>query len=214
MKNRPLCGICLILFLLFAAGIHVGKDRLIKELRPSPLEQAVKDKAEIVLTGCLYKKEVKDKFQVLYLKNNSINYQEQSIKESKIIVYEENMTEVHIGQKLKAAGEVSFFLPACNPGNFDWKLYYQKQNIHASVWAERLEIMDSRISRPMDMLYEFRQQWKAVLEKEMDEEKRGVLAAMLLGEKGEMDADLKELYQVNGIGHILAKKCTVRKGCV
>ena len=36
------------------------------------------------------------------------------------------------------------------------------------------------------------------------EKNGGILAAMLLGEKSEMDSEVKELYQNNGISHILA----------
>ena len=35
-------------------------------------------------------------------------------------------------------------------------------------------------------------------------EKGGILNAMLLGDKQQMDAEIKEQYQVNGIAHILA----------
>jgi len=38
----------------------------------------------------------------------------------------------------------------------------------------------------------------------MGEQEGAVLSAVLLGEKGGMDPELKELYQKNGIGHILA----------
>nr|WP_279327675.1 ComEC/Rec2 family competence protein [Dorea longicatena] len=38
----------------------------------------------------------------------------------------------------------------------------------------------------------------------MGERDGSALAAILLGEKSGMDQEMKELYQVNGIGHILA----------
>ena len=50
----------------------------------------------------------------------------------------------------------------------------------------------------------FRAGWKELLVREMGEREGGVLAAILLGEKSDMDPEMKELYQVNGIGHILA----------
>ncbi len=204
MKNRPLCSICLILFLLAGAGIHAGGRRLVKELRPSPLETTAYGGESICLTGRVYEKEMKDKYQILYLKDNSINIQRQSLKESRIIIYDELKTKVHIGQLVQAEGEVSFFEPARNPGNFDQKFYYQKQNIHARVWAERIIITDKRRNLFFDGLYEFRENWKAVLREQTDRDSMAVLSAVLLGEKGEMEPDLKELYQVNGIAHILA----------
>jgi len=38
----------------------------------------------------------------------------------------------------------------------------------------------------------------------MGEKNGAVLSAILLSEKKEMDAEIKELYQKNGIGHVLA----------
>ena len=43
-----------------------------------------------------------------------------------------------------------------------------------------------------------------MLQREMGERDGSALAAILLGEKSGMDQEMKELYQVNGIGHILA----------
>lgn len=203
-----------MIFFLMCIGIHAGGESLVRELRPSPAERNIEDGEEISLTGQLYQKEIKDEYQILYLKNNSINSQGKSLKESKIIVYDESKIKLHIGQLVQTEGKVSFFEPAYNPGNFDQKLYYQKQDIHARVWAGDIHITDERKNVFFDCLYELRQRWKSVFQKNMRPEDATVLAAMLLGEKGDMGVNLKELYQVNGIGHILAKKCTRRSICV
>ena len=99
---------------------------------------------------------------------------------------------------------MSFFQNARNPGNFDQKLYYQRQDIHGSAWAKEVEVVDDSIWKIRDWLSEFRSQWKKALIQAMGEKDGNVLSAMLLGEKSEMDPDTKELYQVSGIGHILA----------
>lgn len=214
MKNRPLCCVCLLIFLLMCAAVYAGGDKIVKELAPSPLELCAQEGDTIRLTGQLYKKDIREDYQILYLKNNSINYQGQSLTESRIIVYDEEKTEVRIGQRIGAAGEVSFFAAAFNPGNFDRKLYYQKQDIHASVWAGKVAVTDDRADIFTDGLYRCRQNWSKIFGKYMGEEDSAVLSAMILGEKSGMDAELKELYQGNGIGHVLAKKCTRRSICV
>lgn len=53
-------------------------------------------------------------------------------------------------------------------------------------------------------LYELRQKWKRILIDAAGEEDGGALAAILLGEKQGMDREIRELYQVNGIAHVLA----------
>lgn len=214
MKNRPLCTVCLILSLLICGAVCIGKERAVKELAPSSLECCARDGDEIVFTGQIYKKEIKDDYQILYLKNNSIRNQKQFFTESRIIVYEEEKTETRIGQRVKVSGEVSFFQSARNPGNFDQKLYYQRQDIHGSVWAGKLKIIDSRPDVLADRLERFRQRWGKVFEKYMGREEASVLSAMILGEKSGVDAEISGLYRGVGIGHLLAQKCTNKYICV
>ena len=101
-------------------------------------------------------------------------------------------------------GEVSFFENARNPGNFDQKRYYQIQDIHGIVWATEVRLLDSSRWELKNALVEFRSKWKENLVDAMGEEDGTTMGAMMLGEKSDMDQELKALYQANGIGHILA----------
>lgn len=209
MKNRPLLCVCLLL--LFAISIVTigGGEKFIKELRPSPIEQYAEAEENITVQGTIYRQEQKETYQKIYLNHNSIikfqktNHKIQ-IKENKILIYLKSNQKLHIGNKVKITGEVSFFDKARNPGNFDQKFYYQKQDIHACVWAENAEVIDTKTDTLKDCLAEFRMQWRALLEDELGERGGTILAAVLLGEKDGMDPEVKELYQANGIGHILA----------
>lgn len=188
-----------------------------KELRPSPAEMSLKEDDEILLSGKVYQKADKEKYQILYLKDNSINYHQQSLRESRLIIYDEEKCDADIGDILTVRGSIGFFENARNPGNFDRKLYYQKQDIHASVWAEsvrRQGNVHTRFENLKNCLCQFRQRWKECLCEVLGEKDGNTLAAMLLGEKGEMDEEVRELYQANGIGHVLAKKCTNDYICV
>ena len=207
MKNRPLCSVCLTVFILLGVMVHWGRGAFVKELRPSPLEQCVTEGEELTLTGQVYQKEIKDDSQVLYLKNNSFKYQGTFLKESRIIVYDNNKINVQIGDEISVTGEVFFYAPASNPGNFDQKLYYQKQDIHAGIWGRKIEISGAKsscVSYLLERLYQFRNAWKKTLLQKAGKEKGGVLSAILLGEKQEADPEIKQVYQTSGIGHILA----------
>ena len=208
MKNRPLLCTCLILLAGVVLSVFAGGSALIRQLRPSPLEIHAKQGEVLAITGQAYKIEKKEKHQAVYLKNNSIlqiqKDQKQSFQEPNFILYTDPEIQIHIGNAIRAAGELSFFQNARNPGNFDQKLYYQRQDIHGSAWAKEVEVVDDSIWKIRDWLSEFRSQWKKALIQAMGEKDGNVLSAMLLGEKSEMDPDTKELYQVSGIGHILA----------
>lgn len=204
MKERPLFTMCLVFLVFSFFVVLTGGERFLEELKPSGMEQGVPDGKKVVLAGQVYRKEQAEEYQILYLIHNSIIYQQQSIKESKIIVYDTRKTDVKIGNIVRAEGEVSFFDSARNPGNFDQKFYYRKQNIHVRIWSSKLEVTDGQVKTIPDALLKLRQRWREILLKTAGEQDGSVLCAMILGEKNGMDAEIKELYQQNGIAHILA----------
>lgn len=157
-----------------------------------------------VICGEVYKKIIEPEYQILYLKNNSITFQNQSYQEPYMIVYEDTFQKIKIGQGVTLQGTLSAFESARNPGNFDAKFYYVKQSLHGSFWCNKVIKVIGEENRFQEFLFRIRQQWKTVIINELGEEHGGILCAMLLSEKGEMDEEIKELYQKNGYGHLLA----------
>ena len=194
MRNRPLCSVCLMVFLIFSIGMTAGGSRFFRE--PMPPEIKKQAGKEVQITGQVYQIEVRESYQILYLILSK--------KTARILVYDDAKQSVQIGNKVNVKGELSLFEDARNPGNFDQKFYYEKQKIGAFLWAEALRVTD-RESNPLKQgLYELRQKWKRILIDAAGEEDGGALAAILLGEKQGMDREIRELYQVNGIAHVLA----------
>ena len=206
MRNRPLLSVCLIILCVLASCTLVGKERFIKELRPSLLEICTTQDESVIVCGVIYRQEQKENGQIIYLKHNSVYSisNKQKFQESKIIVYINSKEKLHIGNRIKVQGTVSFYENARNPGNFDQKFYYQKQGIHGKIYGSQMQITDKSVDVFQEKLAVFRAGWKELLVREMGEREGGILAAILLGEKSDMDPEMKELYQVNGIGHILA----------
>ena len=204
LKNRPLLSLCILLLAGIVLAVTVGGSRWIRELAPSPLEENADAGQKAALSGTVYQAEQKTKVQAIYLKNNSIWCRGASFFEKKILVYTDPGIQVKIGNKVKVTGEVSFFDPARNPGNFDQKRYYQKMDIHGLIWAEKVEITDPGTDALGQGLAGFRSGWKDLLVRAMGEKDGHTLAAMMLGEKSGMDPEIKTLYQATGIGHILA----------
>ena len=189
-------------------AVHFAGEYFLEELQPSQTEKYVPPDSTVRLEGEVYWKEEKEDYQILYLKNNSIIYnwsfKNHSLQESKILLYDPQKTEIKTGNKVQASGSLFFFDEARNPGGFDQKFYYQKQNIHAAIWGNEVRVTDQNVSFLRHKLQQFRDKWKASLYEAAGEEDGGILAAMILGDKTGMDAEIKELYQANGIGHILA----------
>lgn len=195
MKTRPLCFVCLLLILVQILGFMIsGESRY--EIPASSVFYSQK-KQTICVQGQVYKKKHNSTYQIIYLKNNSV-------PDSKLMIYDKNFIEISIGQKIEVRGSTDHFDRARNPGNFDQALYYAKQDIYGVIWADSMEVVDEKEHAFFEKLYQFKQLWKRSVLENMDEKQGGILVAMLLGDKEEMDSEVQELYQVNGIGHILA----------
>lgn len=187
-----------------AAAVWLGGSRFVKELEATALMQQAVSGDTVLVTGQVYAREIKSDYQVLYLKHNSIKFRKQQLKESKFIVYVKSSQEVKIGNKITAEGTVRFYEEPRNPGNFNEKRYYEKQGIHACMWSESVIVTSGSVWKVRESLFSFRQKWKAVLYDYMGEEQGTMLCGIMLGDKADIDPAVKELYQMNGIGHILA----------
>ncbi len=204
MKDRPLMYTCLVILVLIMLAVTCGREKLVRELRPSPLESAAPPGGAVVLQGQVYQTEQRSDYQRLYLKDNSIQYQEQTVRESRMIIYTDSNLQIHMGNKIRVRGEVSFFENARNPGNFDQKRYYQIRDIHGMVWAEEITLLDAGVWRWRSKLAEFRRRWQEALVSALGEEDGTAMGAMMLGERAEMDQELQSLLKAAGISHIIA----------
>lgn len=209
MIKRPLCTACLIFLAIQAVRVFGLKSA--EDLQPSALEYAVSEGTRVSLTGTVCKKEEKEKVTAVFLKDNAVFVREDHINESKLLVYVEQSSDwetIKIGNRVRVEGEVSLFGPARNPGNFDQKSYYQRQEIHVLVWADGLTVVSSRTDRLKEALAGIRASWGELLVSHLGEYYGGTMSAVLLGEKGGLDPEMKKLYQKNGIGHLLAINST------
>ena len=196
MKTRPLCSVCLLLIMIQVFLLIVTSGQSFLKI-PASSVFLEKEGKTIRITGQVYQKEITSKNQILYLKNNSVY-------DSKIIVYDQFFTEVSIGETISLSGTVNLFEEARNPGNFNQALYYARQQLYGFIWCEEVYDVTGTPNNFWEFLYQFKERWKEKLIKYTGKENGDVLYAMLLGEKSGMDVELKELYQVNGISHVLA----------
>ncbi len=150
-----------------------------------------------------------DNYQILYLRNNSIyvqtdHRQEQIVQEPYVMIYEDGGSRLRLGNTVQVMGELCFFEEERNPGGFSQKDYYQVKRIAAYLWSGQVQRLDGRVFLLRDLLYRFRLQWEKQLMETAGEEEGGVLCAILLGNKKEINDNIKQIYQMGGLSHILA----------
>lgn len=206
LMKRKLCTICFLIlsvrFFIFVIGEGESYKASLANLKVISKEQ------DITIEGNVYQKKRGKNGLILYVKNNSYIRGIESFPISKLIIYGASKEEkVSIGDRLMVEGELKLCENAPNPGNFDQRTYYAKDGIYGFLYADRVVILN-RSERVLEQfrerLYQFREQWINRLRQYPGVEHTGLLSAMMLGSSGEMEADMKELYQKNGMGHLFA----------
>lgn len=124
---------------------------------------------------------------------------------SKILVYlKENNNALRVGNLVYITGSALTFKKPTNLGQFNEYEYYKGKNYDCKMYGEALSIENPRYNKLQETLRHWRAQWKNVYETQLPNSQAGIVEAMVLGEKDNLDDNIKELFQNNGIGHIMA----------
>ncbi len=143
----------------------------------------------------------------VYLQEESISTKDNSDKiytHNKIRCYSSHKNlQVHIGSMVWMKGCFMPFDAAQNPGQFDAQFYFHVQDIGGSLEGSQLIWSDEKRDPWDSFIFSV----KAFLLNRVDlyfaPEYRGVIKTILLGDKSDLDEDLKQLYKEGGILHIL-----------
>lgn len=109
-----------------------------------------------------------------------------------------------MGSLVVIQGDFRAYSHATNPGEFDAADYYRIMGQQGRVRDCRILAQSATHDAFRDYMYRVREYLSLLTDACFNKEDASVIKAMLLGEKGTLDADLKELYRQNGIIHILA----------
>ena len=111
---------------------------------------------------------------------------------------------VKIGSIIEVRGVFApFERPTCE-GQFDTRAYYMIRGYEGQLRRSRILGVSSSYGTVFEKLRSFRDRAFTVLRQNMSEKDAGLVAAMTLGDKTGLDGEIKELYQLAGISHVLA----------
>lgn len=216
--RRPVCliGLAFVVIIWF----YLYRDPLpIVSLKEA-------DRNTVALTGRVERKEYRisngNKILVIYLKEVS-KVQVISPQTEKTQIEEEQLMrtlsaiegvicyiegggeeEPRIGSDLRIQGKLRAFARATNPGEFDAGAYYQILHLQAKIQNAR--ILEESVSYDVfrEGLWQIRCYFSSLIDACFEPADASVMKAMLLGEKSGLDEEMKQLYQLNGIIHILS----------
>lgn len=208
--RRPLAVFCLVC--LLAAGGFVC-------LKPPEFPDfSEMEGKECQVVGRVDKIEYKmifgKKQSVLYLKQIShfAGIQEKSYTQpgegmpKGLVCYmsKEVSVSLKIGSTVLVSGTFEAFPEATNPGEFDTKLYYRILGLSGKIINASVLKTGTEYEIIADLQFRLRSFLEDKVKACYPEKEAGIMMTMLLGNKTELDADIKSLYRGAGILHILS----------
>lgn len=205
--RRPLCAASLVCIALIFCWLCIKG--------PPEADVSAWTDRNLLIGGTVSGKEIRGDTQVVYLSNIAFCDMESPFWEDSFhsindmndtygLICYMRQEAPPMGATVLVMGKMTAFSAATNPGEFDQKKYYLLQGYCGKVTVTEIVSVSEEYDGFREGLYRFRCYLSSVLDAALNERDASVMRAMLLGEKLQMDRDIKKLYQTNGIAHILA----------
>lgn len=166
---------------------------------------------ELLVTGQVYQKDETSVYlrSVILLESNAGKHSGADSRgeipcQENIICEIQQAKEIPLGSFVAVRGVFYPCSHATNPGEFDSAVYYRSLGIGGRL--KKAEIMaKGNESWPLrEGLFRLKCYFKERLYRLFPEKEAAVMSALLLGDKKDLDSELKDLYKRNGILHILS----------
>lgn len=205
--KRPLLAVALVLTAVAALRLAaVGK-------KPPNIESEAALPASgetLLLTGRVCRKETDSIYltSVILFSSNQAAASQQKIPYQKQLLCELCDTgqaqSVALDSIVTVQGRYAALSEAENPGEFDGVTYYGSIGVGGILRETQLLEESSPVLPLREALYQLRCRLRARLYSSLPEKEAGIMAALLLGDTGDLDGNTKELYRRCGILHILS----------
>ena len=203
MGKRPVCLACLLLI----AAIYVSKWLGIPVVQRNPLEPSlqawVEKQQEAIICGEVERCEDTEISQSVYLKNTYLVYRSKKVSIENVRVFLKKNEELPTGSVILASGKLEQVEEARNPGEFNSRQYYACRHSWYVMKKAVIERKSESFDRCGQFLADIRERACRILEQTAGD-KSAVFRAIVLGDKTELEPELKLQYQMAGIIHILA----------
>lgn len=189
-------GLCLISLVLGIWRYQQAELRVLNnELRKYNNQEKI-----LILIGTIVREpDLREKSQKLI-------FQPENIK-GRILVTTNRYPEYQYGDKLKIIGKLKTPLQDIN--GFNYKDYLKKDGIYSVMDWPEIELLErenykSLFSLIYAKILEFKNKLREIIEQNLLPSQSSILGAMILGDKKQLSADLKEKLNVTGLRHITA----------
>ncbi len=191
--KRPLC----VIAAMIAAAVW-----LLLLLIPQEEYSCVPDRAHITRTGEVTRKE--NKINTYSGEQECVVYLFLPDEDTTAVVYVAPDDEPQIGTYVQIEGQCRQFKCARNPGEFDSRDYYRILKISYKITDAKVTGTYGNPDNLREGLYRLRCYFEGNLDKCLNEQDAGIMKAVLLGDKNDLDDEIKDIYKRNGVIHVIA----------
>lgn len=206
--KRPLIFILILLtvswILLSKAGNETDSPLFITE---QLLYQEIGEGQNMTVSGYVTKCSVISSGVRLFIDHISVLSDNKSLKSflpDQMITVTISQKEIMPGDWITVAGDFAPFSRGTNPGQFDLKAWYFRQNVVCTMKNVRILKYQNGNGGLQELLYRIKNAFWVSFGRIFPEKAAGTIAAISLGEKGLMEKEWKNRYQEGGIAHIMA----------
>lgn len=124
-----------------------------------------------------------------------------------IWLYQKTQLNCDIGDTLIGQGEFQRISPARNPGEFDFQSFYNRRNIYGWIFPDKNEhvtILKNTHFHFGRFISEIQEKIRTHFNKYAPGDAGGLLSALILGDKSDVDPDIRDSFVNTGVIHVLA----------
>lgn len=197
-------GVFVVIFLFISLGFLITNNKMLQRDEAWKLGNITGEGS-----GNVYKILKTNYGYNVYLKNTLINNKECG----NVIAFFQFEPDLKIGNKICLKGKIQQFEVAHNKGNFDSKKYYLSIGITTKIAIKEYYVPDDNYDFLRDRLCILKENIVRMFSNLCDTngkdkwlygDKAGIFSAILMGDKTELNQEIKDLYSLSGIAHILA----------
>ena len=203
MTKRPLCFLCFLMVL----GLSIMNFTGIPLLGGNPLPVTVQDWIEAhpgsVICGEVEQYENTEFSQSVYLKKTYLIYQSKNFSIENVRVFLKKEEDLKPGMKILVKGTLKRVEEPANPGGFDSQHYYACRHIYYFMKNAVVRKKTESYSGYRQLLLHVKEKCRQILTAAAGED-APLFCAMVLGDKQDLEPEMRMRYQLAGIVHILA----------
>ena len=207
-KRRTGLGFSVVVFVLFGF-LFIGRI-LHPDFPPNHLIH-YSGEPKFNIEGLIYRppEPLEDKVR-LYVRGEKIHLGGQSfpVDGNLLLTVKDKQGDFRYGDRIRFISRIYLPRPATNPGGFDYRRFLALQGIwvtaYANSAAEVVRMEDKKGKAFFHFVERGREKIRDFIDGNASPETRGIIKALVLGDRGDISKEISERFIISGVNHILS----------